>query len=430
MDEQQTVEQTQAQTEVVTEVKKPMSRLEALTSRYGSLAAPTRAETHQAFDAKRSYQSDISTLTRVSKGPQAGSKLKDDMYKEMAGIQLELARLCQKYGKLQVNLGSVMGKNAIYKLGEGVKIKYLEWRGKQEKADNIKLEAAQRKGSAINYLIEQMANVLNDQYEKAIQGRSSAEQMQRENIVHMKGLDKKLIQSLREGYVSSADRAEAEKELTKLEAELKEFDDTLSLYEKDALDAKAKGDIETVMKVTDEMTQVLEMKHQVLDAKLMADGTVSEIRRKILGSSEAVQSSKGAAAASKVNYQAINALVDSMTELQIKYKNAKEDMLPVFKIQGQISVLGLQGLDMQEALREVSEISYRLMDANANLVTHLAAETFDLLQTPLYDPEKMRVVEEKIKVYMTDLNKRKMEWADCVQSMGKFTDGSHYSTPQ
>src|SRR3989338_6966389 len=101
--------QTQAVTEAVQEVKKSASRLEALTSKYGSLAAPTRAETHQAFDANRTYRTDISTLTRVSKGPQAGSNLKDNMYKEMAGIQLELARLCQKYGKLQVSLGSVIG---------------------------------------------------------------------------------------------------------------------------------------------------------------------------------------------------------------------------------------------------------------------------------------------------------------------------------
>jgi len=190
---------------------------------------------------------------------------------------------------------------------------------------------------------------------------------------------------------------------------------------------RASGNIQEVVRLTDEMSQVLDMKHQILDGQLSAERLTSEIRRQILDSSEAVQSSKGAIAASKVNYRAINALVDSLSELEIKYRHAKEDMVPVFKIQGKIAAGGLAALEMRDTLLKVSAISERLMEANARMVMHLAAESFELLQTPLYDPVKAQATEERLRLYMTDLNQKKMEWADNMQQLGTSpTATPHY----
>jgi hypothetical protein len=175
------------------------------------------------------------------------------------------------------------------------------------------------------------------------------------------------------------------------------------------------------------MSEVLDMKYGVLDGKLAADGVVSEIRRKILDSSEGVQSAKGATAASRVNYHAINALIDAYNELEIKYRHALSDMVPVFKIQAGIAVSGKQALEMKEALLRSAAISNRLMNFNSKLVTHLATEVFELTKTPLYDPVKARAVEDRISSYMTQLNQAKIEWAENQQRISEIPNAPHYA---
>ncbi len=157
---------------------------------------------------------------------------------------------------------------------------------------------------------------------------------------------------------------------------------------------------------------------------------VSNIRREILDSAEGVQSSKGAAAASKANYVAINALIDSMSELEIKYKHAMEDMVPVFKIQGKIASASIAASDIKNTLIEVAAKSQQLMEANANLTMHLAAEVFDLLKTPIYDIDKAEAVTQQVQGFMKDLNNQKMEWAENQQRLSAIPEQPHYATHQ
>jgi len=406
------------------------SRLEALAQKYHiTPGAPTQT-TYKAFDSGATYATDKERLQRISQAPKSGKLTTGDIHAEMAGIQMELAELAEEYGKLNVEFSTLLGKDKVYSVKDLARIVYNSVVRDQKAVREVKLDAVKRKGDAIELLVNKMAEVLGDQYQKAVKGKARAESMQVENIGHMKTLDRRLIESLRSGYGSGADRAAADLEVVKLERELSDIESVLLGYENDVRAAQAEGNIEKVSKITGEMSQVLDIKHQVLDGRLAAEGVVSEIRRSILDSAEGVQSAKGAIAASKVNYQAINALIDSYSELEIKYRHAQADMIPVFQIQAQVASGGLQALELRDTLVKVANASQKLMEANARMVTHLAAETFELLQTPLYDPARAQKVEEDLRAFMADLNAKKMEWAEMQTTVQTMPTSAHYAKPQ
>lgn len=410
-------------------------KLEELTHKYG-YKKDTAAQVDTHFDKKTEYSTgtsrykdDKTRLERASKAPKSSKQESEtaELHREFAGINLDLAELAETYGKLNVKFTDLLGIGERYTTAEAVKVKLYELVGRKHAAREIKLGAATRKGEGIETLVNSMAEVLGEQYETAKKGKKHAEDLQVENIGHMKYLDGKLIESLRGGHYSTADLTTAESEINKLESELGEIDGTLGEYEAKIKEARNAGDVASVQALTDEMSQILNIKHDVIDGKLAADGLVSDIRRELLDFAEGSQSSKGAIAASKVNYYAISALIDSMNELEIKYRHAQEDMIPVFKIQGKVAAAGLHALDMKDTLEKIANISQHLMEANATLVTHLAAETFDLLQTKVYDPEKAAAVEKRIRDYMTELNKNKMEWAEQQQALTDTIKSPHYA---
>jgi len=415
-------------TQTATTVTSP-NRLEQLAQKYGHTPKAAQQQVYQTFNAAATRNRDLESLTRISKGQGVQTET-GAIHQEMAGIQLDLTSLADQYGRLNVEFGDFMRGDRLYGRGEAAKIWLYDLVGSKGKARELKLEAAGRRGNAIENLVNKMGEVLNEQYQKAVQAKAQAEALQLENIVHMKRLDHKLISTLRNSYGTGADYTHAEAEVNRLEGELKEIADVLVSYENEVQAAKAAGELDKVSTLTGEMIQVLEIKHGILDGRLATEGMVSEIRRQMLDSAEGLQSAKGAIAASKVNYQAINAWVDAMGELEIKYRHAREDLIPVFKIQGKIAAGGMQALDIRKTLLEVAKISQRLMEANVNLVTHLASETFELLQTPLYDVDKAREVEERITVYMQDLNAQKIAWAEAQKTLTQPVAAPHYARHQ
>lgn len=404
-----------------------------LAEKYGKKGTTRKQASQARFDAS-AFQGDKEVLKRISQEPELkgiGDTDTGKLHAELAEIQLDLAELAEEYGKLNVNFGNVIGQKSIYTFGEAFRIKWNELVGDKKEARELKIAAAGRRGDSIELMVNKISEVLQDQYQKAVQGKARAEEMQVENIAHMKTLDRKLIDSLTSGYSGGSDYAAAQEEVKKLEADLKEIEEYITEREKDVQAAKAEGDLEKVNVITDDLSQALEIKYGVLDGKLSSDGVVSDIRRDMLDSAEAVQSSKGAIAASKVNYKAISALIDAMNELEVKYRHALEDMVPVFKIQGKIAGLGQQAMDIQKTLVQVAEVSQRLMETNGKLVTRLATETFKLLKTPIYDLEKAGQIEAEITQYMDQLNQLKVEWAENQQTIGNLsTNAVHYAVDQ
>jgi hypothetical protein len=406
------------------------SALERLRAQYPS----SRSTADQAFDSRvkisdSQHANNRSKLERISRAPQLEGK-SSDLPIEMAKIELELADLTEEYGALNVSFRNLIGKEKIYTLGDVASLGWysLPIVGSKQKKREVKLEAVRRRGDAVDILANKMANVLGEQHQKSIEGKANAQEMQITNVSFMRQKDSDLIERLRSSYVGTSDYAEGEKEVGRLEKELDDINGVLMGYEGKVDASKIAGDVEGVKKLTGEMSEILEMKYQILDGKLSADGIVSEIRRKMLDSAEGIQSAKGAIAASKVNYQAISALIDSYSELEIKYRYALSDMIPVFKMQAKIATAGSRAMQMKEAILKTAAISNKLMEYNSRLVTHLSTQVFDLLKTPLYDPVKAREVEDKIKNYMTELNNAKVEWAESQQTIKDMPDVPHYST--
>ncbi len=401
--------------------------LQTLIEKYGKPDVSPRESAQRAFEVTSHY----AQTQRVSKSPTSTSELKTgDIHAEMAGIQMDLAELAERYGKLNVGFSSLVGKNRVLGVSDLPSIMLNTLLMRRGRVRQIKIDAARRKGENIEYLVNMMSEVLNDQYQTALKGRGNAQRLQVENVSHMRKLDEALIQRLSSGYVGTADYALAQSEVGKLEAELKEIDATLGDYEVQVQNAKTSGGVELVKRLTGEMTQVLDIKYGVLDGKLASEGVVSEIRRKMLESAEGVVSAKNAAAASRVSYKAIGALIDSMSELEIKYRHALEDMVPVFKIQGKIASYSMQAKDMKDALIGTAKISQRLMEANVRIVSGLATEAFELLQTDLYDPQKAMESEARIDGYMDELNQRKVEWAEMKNRVSEIPNQPHYASPR
>lgn len=367
--------------------------------------------------------------TRISQAPQTPgmSFTTGDVHAEMAGIQHDLADLAEVYGKLNVNFGSLIGKERMFNVGDAAAVSWYTLLRNRNKVREVKIGAARRRGELIDVLVNKMSEVLDDQYQSAVKGRDLAKSVQVENIAHMKKLDQSFIERLTSSYVGSSDLAAAEDAAKKIVQEVTEVDHVLVRYEDEVQRAKAGGDIPLVRKLAGEMTQVLNVKYGLLDGQLAADGEVSEIRRKMLESSEGVQSAKAAIAASRVNYRTINAWIDAMNELEFKYRHAKEDFIIVFKIQGKVAAGGMRALELKKTLLEVAGISQRLMEANVNLVERLTQEVFELVQTPLYDIERARACEQRIDAYMTELNQQKVRWAEAQQRISEEPSSPHYT---
>jgi hypothetical protein len=418
-------EQTQIQVSGSTEVGKIMLKY----AQRKAQASPEEAA-HLAFERTGTSTRQVSKQqdqleTRVSRSPSTNNKEADSIHSRLYGIKMELAELADEYGALNVDFKNTVGKGAIY----GVKdIAWLAWYTaslQKKKAKRLRFGAATKRDQSVNILIDGMAEILDKQYNKAIQGREAVGELQVQNISHMKFLDEQLISRLASSYRGSADITVVDGEIKSLEGELAAVDSALS--EKEALlqQAKAKGDMNSVKQYASEMQEILGAKYQIMDGKFSLEGTVSNIRRELLESAEGVQSAKGATAASKVNYKAIGALIDSMNELEVKYKHALSDLIPVFKIQGQISYHGEDAMRMQRALLRTSEISQKLMEANAQMIEFVATDTFELMKKGLYDPEKALATERKLDEFVKDLNQKKVEWAEAVATVNQTGEAYH-----
>lgn len=415
------------ETNQITATAKPEDRLAQLKQRYAP-ADTAREGAYKSFDRASQVQSGLSA--RLSNAPQTESGKGIDtatLYKDMAGIQMDLAELTEQYGKLNVNFQSVMGKNKFLTYTDVAKVLAYNLILQKQKARQVKLDAAGRKGETLVFLVDRMGEVLGDQHQKAVKGREYAQQVQLENVAHAKLMDRTFVERLGASYIGTSDIEEATAELVKLENELNEIDGVLVEYEGKVQQAKVAKDVNEVKRLTGEMTEVLNMKEGVLDGRLSAEGIVSDIRRDFLKSAEGIQSAKGAIAATKVNYQATTLWIDAMNELVFKYEHALHDFVPVFQAQAKIAAGGLEALAMKEALLKASQLSQRLMEANEKLVTKLTSEVFDLVKTPLYDPIKAKAVEDRLKEYATQLNDSKKQWAEAQQSVAESVSQPHYA---
>lgn len=373
----------------------------------------SRQVTQTAFDARQEHAQQV----RMGSAPRTASLENMNIGERMAGwdsINNDLIDLADKYEKLDVNFHNLIGSDRIYDIGDALSIAFYTVLRRKGKIREIRSEALKEKGNGIENLANMMAEVVGTQYEMTKQGVSDGLDVRQAIISEMRRLDRKNIDSLRSGLYTGADEAAAQQEVARLTTELSEIDDVLQQYQADISAARAEGDIPKVNTLSDEVSQVLDLKYSVLDGKLAAEGTVSDIRRAVLDAAEGVQSAQGALAAAQASYEIVEALLDGMYALQIKYKHAQEDMIPQLKIQAVTTTLAKQAIGQNDLLKRLGNISSRLVDANAVGVKYVGRLAADLLKAQIYNPEHMESARQDVRSFRQDLAVDLKDWAESV----------------
>lgn len=328
----------------------------------------------------------------------------------MAEIEQQLIQYADDHGKLTKTFQEILADKGL-SMGDKFRIVLYNLTLRANKAKQVPIEAARRKGTLLESLVNDIAEVFDEQHQTSINGVARSREMQTRNIAHMKYLDDKLVKSLTDSYKGQPDYLAAEQEVGRLEKELFEIQTVMESVEAEVQAAKDVGDLARVSSLTQKLTDLLEVKRGVYDGRYGAEGAVLEIRRNMLDKAEGIQSAKGALAASRVNYEAITALIDAYTKLEIKYRHARSDMIPVFRIQAQIGAGAMQAAKLTDSLIRAAAISEQLMAFNESIVRQIGRSVQDLLQTQLYDEQRAAAIEDRLKEHMRQLAKNDIEWA-------------------
>ena len=399
--------------------QQPRTKIEELREKYKQTPRDTA---HLAFESSRSSRQNLET--RLGSAPSEMLSQAPDLaetFSDFAKLEMEFADYVDRHGKLSQSFAELIAAQGVY---GGLKIKarlaLYALTMQKNRSRNLKLDARRNKGRALESLIGDIAEVYEENHQASILGMGYVKTLQTGVIQHMRYLDNDLIDNLRAKFASSADQAQAENALQQFAKELEDINSTVESYETDILKAKEEGDMGRTDTLTDELTQVLELKRDVLDGRLMAEETERDIRYKILDSAEAVQSARGARAASEVNLIALNQAYDAYAKLEIKYRHAKNHMIPVFKAQGAIAGIGTEIADLERSLLDAALLSDKLMMANERLVTAIIREVSELLKTPTYDVAKANSITDRLTKLSMEVRRNDMEWANSssVSGMG------------
>ena len=394
-------------------------RLQKMEAKY----RPTEAQqqVYTAIDAQSARASRISGAPSVAQQSNVG-----DWMGKQVEIKALLADKADEYGHFNNKFQHTLGKRKILSLTEGVMSSAYRFVGMKAKARKIKVEAAKRHGKSLEILVDTMGDVVGEKYDLSTQGESLMRELMVDIVGQTKNYESQLIQNLKNRFTSTADYDAALAEVKRMESEILEIETLATDYEAKIRDAQDKNDQVTIDKLTGELVQVMDIKHGLMDGRLSADGTASEIRRKILDYAETSQSLKGALAATAVNYRTAAALLDMYSELQIKYRNMKNITMPVFKTQATLAQAGEDIGQMRDVLLTVSQATNALMEANRMMVVDLTEKVTELFQTPIYDVNKARQIEGMIKTYYDNKNKQKIEWAKAVSQVSDSIPVGHY----
>ncbi|GEM_PF-4722598 len=413
--------------------KSEPNRLEALLKKYGEPTPSGVAARAFDYASDEAYAHSRGELKRISSGPGSVGveATAEELAREVAEINVAIAELAETYGELKLDFNTTIDDQKLFGPIEDAWVNLNEnIPGRRAYARGKKTRAITERGKHIDYLIGQLAKVIDNQHQVSIKGQATMGTLQVENVALMRTLDQRLIGHLKGGYTSDADRMAVENELRRLMGELAEIDKDISAYEQDVKTAQQEGDVAKVDTLTQEMSRVLDIKAGIVDGRLSAEGVVREARRSLLNYAEGTQSTKGAIATSWVNYEAVNALRDAMDDLEIKYRNAKDTLVPVFRIQGKIAAAGTAALAMKEALQRVAELSDRTMDVDVRLALHLAEEAYKLLVTPLQNVQHANEAVQRLRLYSAERAKKAIEWAQAQRSVADLTSQTNYARPR
>ncbi len=355
--------------------------------------------------------------TRVSDTPTLAREYNlEEHARMMTRLNGDLVDLANAYEKLNADFQntSMLGRDKFYTFSEALFYNLYRVAGRTGKMRTLQVEAAGRKAKQLTYLTDKIAEIFDDNYQGAMDGRQHMQEILAMNLAHRRALEEKIVGNLRESYQSDPKKFELEEELKKMEAELSELDGELQRYERLVEAAKAKEGHSKVEELTAEMLQILDIKYGILEGRTAAQNSDREMRMKILDYAEGIQSARNALEMAYANAEQITNMIDVFWKIEIKYRHSRSDIIPIFQEQARIASEAEASKQMVETYQKAAAISSELMKANAILVGNMVNGVMKLLTMTFYDPEVSKAAREQLNRIVEEARKEEERWSSEV----------------
>jgi len=392
------------------------------------LAAKYKKAETTRFDDVASTTAHKTQSRRVGKSPAgAAPDSLENLAKEYTELQLLWAEKAEKYGKLNLELSSLVGKKKYLSWSDAGAIAWYSVTQQQEKRRKVLIEAAGKHNGSISMLIDKIGEVLQERYQLAIDGRGKVQGIMNQTVTNMMRLDRKMIEGLRGSFKGEEHYARYEAAIAELEKDLAEVQGGLEELEKQAKLARAGQDLEGVIKATDQMSKLLDIKQGIMEGKLTRETEYADERRKVTDNIVAIDSTKENMAVARVHYQQLQYLMDTYNEHEIKFKHTIEDSLVSWKAGAQIAILNAQLMENTNLLSDVRDAGQRLLRLTSAMSEATAEKGFELLQTNMYDVDEVNQMATRLHDNYQDLLERKKEWAEAKQSIADLREPARYT---
>lgn len=370
---------------------------EELLSRYGM------EESNEAPNPRRppDRTDDREALFRIGQEPSTHPSRFD---RRMLKAHIDLAELTARYEALSEQLDVALQENETPPLSARI-VRLLGFR---RKARSLQFRKEDRRSASIMTLVDEMADILSMEHQEALVAKESAEALRTATAAEMKRIDRELIRRLRQSAEDKpdlfGDRAEAEEEIARFEGELAEIREAVERLETDLDKARAGNGEAEVECLSEQLAQLLALKEAVLTSQTANGGPPTPLRRRLLAGVPGIDGLRASASLARSSHEALVTLLETMTELEARYRHALTHMLPSFLGAGELVE---SGGDARARLLDVNRQTRTLLDDNERLATHVARETFELM----IDPETAPAVERDLRVSRAELGDLRTRWA-------------------
>jgi hypothetical protein len=366
--------------------------------------------------------------TNQSRFKKSNISLGEEM-RQYASLERMLAEKAMQHGKLNLKYKNVIGKDAFYTAGDvkNIVVSYMPLVGNiagkgfgKKAREDIALDAIARKGDSIEILSDNIGEIVGEQYQIIQRQKIIAQNKLIEIVQRRKELDHDLFKKLIKGKTTTVDGTEVKNELLQIAKDLKDVDDKQTEYESLMSEALDKGDVEKVKQYSNEVEDLFKMKHAILDKQIVTQTLESDVRMERVDAAETVQSIKGAMAAAYANYQTYTTLLESLKHQEIKYRNAKDYLIPALKDGAVASTLAKTMEQRRELLYTIADATQSLIETNARSSQKLHKLAVEMTENPLMDAESLMKIAEQAKAQRDVVNEGVEEWAKNQLNLAKL----------
>lgn len=323
--------------------------------------------------------------------------------KSLLKAQIDLAELTERYEALSEQLDVALEESDRPPLTA----RLLRLLGRRREAQRVAWRKRAQRAAAIMTLVDEMADILGLEHEQALLAKESASALRYAAAEEMSRIDREILRRIRAHLTERCDTAGDEEEVSRLQKELEEIRETIDQTAA-ALDGRMLRDEEANIEgLAEELSHLLDLKEAVLTGQVAAGGAVTELRRRFLEATPGLDALRAAAAVARSSYEAQTTLLDTMTQLEARYRHALAHLLPLFRIESDLSSASTSA-GARARLLDLNRRARRLLDDNERLATHVAREALELM----IDPAKAPAVARDIRVCRTELGDLRTRWAE------------------